>query len=111
MFLQLSFPVLQNIGTEKNPCGHWYVLSVNFEAKRFEILDSLRGEDDEELIKHANRLVDAIKVMYKVNYSQSKKQIDEYELMYIPVPKQGPTLVLFTSLCFIFSFSYLICFQ
>ncbi|KAM0906696.1 hypothetical protein ACQ4PT_016611 [Festuca glaucescens] len=89
---KLSFPVLQNIGTDKDPFGHWFVLSLNFEATRFEILDSLRGEDDEEMIKYANRLVDAIKIMYKVNYSESRKQIDEYELVYIPVPKQGPIL-------------------
>ena len=50
------------------------MLSVNFDAKRFEILYSLRGEDDEEMIKHANLLVDAIKIMYRVNYSQSRKQ-------------------------------------
>ncbi|KAM0825630.1 hypothetical protein ACQ4PT_069427 [Festuca glaucescens] len=89
---KLSFPVLQNIGIEKDQCEHWFVLSLNFESKRFEILDSLRGEDDKEMNKHANRLVDAIKIMYKVNYSQSRKQIDDYELMYIPVPKQGPIL-------------------
>ncbi|KAM0874591.1 hypothetical protein ACQ4PT_037302 [Festuca glaucescens] len=88
----LSFPILQNIGTDKDPFGHWFVLSLNFVAKSFEILNSLRGEDDEEMIKYDNRLVDAIKIMYKVNYSESRKQIDEYELMYIPVPKQGPTL-------------------
>ncbi|KAM0841119.1 hypothetical protein ACQ4PT_059224 [Festuca glaucescens] len=79
--IQLSFPVLQNIGTDKDPFGHWFVLSLNFEAKRFEILDSLRGEDDEEMVNYANRLVDAIKIMYKVNYSESRKQIDEYELI------------------------------
>ena len=32
--LQLSFPVLQNLGTlRKKPIGHWYMLSVNFAAK------------------------------------------------------------------------------
>ncbi|KAM0825095.1 hypothetical protein ACQ4PT_069768 [Festuca glaucescens] len=51
---KLSFLVLQNIGTDKDPFGHWFVLSLNFVAKRFEILDSLRGEDDEEMIKYAN---------------------------------------------------------
>ncbi|KAM0851177.1 hypothetical protein ACQ4PT_052596 [Festuca glaucescens] len=29
----LSFPVLHNIGTVKDPIGHWYVLSLNFDAK------------------------------------------------------------------------------
>ena len=97
----LSFLVLQNIRTAKDPSGHWFVLSVSFDAKRFEILYPLRGEDGEEMIKHANILVDAFKIMYRVNYSQSRKQIDGYELMYITVRKQGPTLILFTSLSFI----------
>ncbi|KAM0858418.1 hypothetical protein ACQ4PT_047846 [Festuca glaucescens] len=43
-------PYATNIGTDKDPFGHWFVLSLNFKAKRFEILDSLRGEDDEEMI-------------------------------------------------------------
>ena len=64
------------------------MLSINMDAKRFEILDSLRDENDEEMIEHATRLVDAIKAMYLVNYKDSKKQIQDFELVYIPVPKQ-----------------------
>ena len=85
--------------------GHWYVLTVNFPAKRFEVLDSLRGDSDPGLIEHANRLVDAIKTMYRVNYSDSRRNIDTYELMYIPVPKQIGTLVLDS--CFLICFSVL----
>ncbi|KAM0895067.1 hypothetical protein ACQ4PT_024057 [Festuca glaucescens] len=87
----LSFPVLQTLGVPrkgKKPIGHWYVLSLNMGAKRFEILDSIRGEDDMDKIEHANKLVEAIKTMYKINYSDSYRQIDDFELMYIPVPKQ-----------------------
>lgn len=73
--------------------GHWYVLSVNMPAKRFEILDSLRGDSNSEMIEHANRLVEAIKTMYMVNYSDSRKQIASWELMYIPIPKQCGRLV------------------
>ena len=94
--LQLSFPVLQNLGTlRKKPIGHWYMLSVNFAAKRFEVLDSLRGDDDVGLIEHASKLIDAIKEMYRINYSDSRRQIDDFELMYIPVPKQTNGLVFF----------------
>jgi hypothetical protein len=57
-------------------------------AKRFEILDSLRGESNVEMIEHADRLVDAIKRMYMVNYSDSRRQIANFELMCVPVPKQ-----------------------
>ncbi|KAM0847602.1 hypothetical protein ACQ4PT_054908 [Festuca glaucescens] len=31
---RIGFPVLQNIGTAKDPLGHWYVMSLNFDAKR-----------------------------------------------------------------------------
>jgi hypothetical protein len=85
----LSFAVLQNLGTEKKPCGHWYSLFLNFEKKRFEVLDSVRGPDDESLITHSSNLVDAIKCMYRVNYSSSSKQIDDYELVFIDAPKQN----------------------
>ncbi|KAM0904107.1 hypothetical protein ACQ4PT_018221 [Festuca glaucescens] len=87
----ISFPVLQTLGVSrkgKKPIGHWYVLSLNMGAKRFEILDSLCGEDDMDMIEHANKLVEAIKTMYKINYSDSYRQVDDFELMYIPVPKQ-----------------------
>ena len=72
-FCQLCFNVIQKLGTAKKSPSHWYVLSLNMDAKRFEILDSLRGENDEEMIKHATGLVDAIKAMYLVNYKDSKK--------------------------------------
>ena len=87
------------------------MVSVNLPAKRFEILDSLRGEANVEMINHANKLVDAIKRMYKVNYSDSRRQIDDWELMYIPGPKQNNGLVffhcfgLFISVIFTYQFS------
>ncbi|KAM0825705.1 hypothetical protein ACQ4PT_069377 [Festuca glaucescens] len=85
----LSFVVLQNLGTKKHPDGHWYVVSLNLDGKRFEVLDSVRDNEDETLIKHATLVFDAIKGMYKINYSNSSKQIEDYELVYIDVPKQN----------------------
>ena len=71
------------------------MLSENLPAKRFEILDSLRGDANVEMIDHAEKLVGAIKRMYLVNYSDSRRQIQNFELMYIPVPKQTNGLVFF----------------
>jgi hypothetical protein len=87
---------LQILGIIEQPFGHWYMLSINMVAKRFEILDSLRGSLNEEMIDHASQLVEAIKTMYHVNYSDSHRQIDEYELMYVPVPRQTTGLVGFS---------------
>jgi hypothetical protein len=72
------------------------MLSVNMVAKRFEILVSLRGPTNEEMIDHASHLVEAIKTAYRVKYSSSHRQIDEYELLYVPVPRQTTGLVGFS---------------
>jgi hypothetical protein len=62
-------------------------------AKRFKILNSLHGLMNEEMIKHASELVEAIKIAYHVNYSDSHRQINDYELMYVLVPRQTTGLV------------------
>jgi hypothetical protein len=72
------------------------MLLVNMVAKRFEILDSLHGLTNEDMIDHASQLVEAIKTAYRVNYSGSHRQIDQYELMYVPVPRQTTGLVGFS---------------
>ena len=83
--------MLQDLGTAEEPQGHWYTLGLNFKAMIFEVLDSCRGSDDVSLIQHASFLVDAIKTAYKFNYSTSARQIDDYQLQYIDVPKQKNT--------------------
>jgi hypothetical protein len=57
------------------------MVSVNMVTKRFKILDSLRGSTNEEMIVHASQLVESINTAYRVNYSDSHRQIDDYELM------------------------------
>jgi len=105
-FLQLSFPVLQELGTKKCSMGHWYMISLNMPVKGFEILDSLHGPTNLDMIEHANQLVDAIKTMYRVNYSDSRRQIDDFELEYVPVPKQETgSVLLFCNLFSICHFS------
>ncbi|KAE8799390.1 hypothetical protein D1007_25156 [Hordeum vulgare] len=84
---QLLFPVLQKLGPGPDD-GHWYVLSLNLKAKRFEVLDSLREEDSPSLLEHATRYMNAIKKAWLISYKDSHKQIQDYELVYIDVLKQ-----------------------
>ncbi|XBI16120.1 hypothetical protein VPH35_058435 [Triticum aestivum] len=83
----LLFPALQKLGPGPDD-GHWYVLSLNLKAKRFEVLDSLREEDSPSLIEHATRYMNAIKKAWLISYKYSHKQIQDYELVYIDVFKQ-----------------------
>ena len=81
--------------------GHWYVLSLNLKAKRFEVLDSLREEDSPSLLEHATRYMNAIKKAWLISYKDSHKQIQDYELVYIDVLKQENGLVVYSCLFFI----------
>ena len=98
-FLQLLFPALQKLGRGPDD-GHWYVLSLNLRAKRFEVLDSLREQDSPSLLEHATRYMNAIKKAWLINYKDSHKQIQDYELVYIDVLKQDNGLVVDYSLSF-----------
>ena len=73
--------------------GHWYVLSLNLRAKRFEVLDSLRDQYSPSLLEHATRYMNAIKKAWLINYKDSHKQIEDYELVYIDVLKHENGLV------------------
>ena len=75
--------------------GHWYVLSLNLKAKKFEVLDSLREEDSPSLLEHATRYMNAIKMAWLISYKDSHKQIQDYELVYIDVLKQENGLVVY----------------
>jgi hypothetical protein len=66
-------------------------------AERFKVLDSLCGPMNDQMIEHASQLVEAIKTAYHVNYSDSHRQIVDYELMYVPIPKQSNGLVGFST--------------
>lgn len=85
----LSFPVLQESSQGSKEGNHWYVLSLNFEAGRFEALDSLRGGDSESLKDHASTLMNHIKAVWEIYYSSSKVQIRDFNLKIINVPNQA----------------------
>jgi hypothetical protein len=62
---------------------------MNFQAERFEALDSMRGEGDEALISHANALISRIKALWNIHYITSKVQIQNWDLKIINVPIQA----------------------
>jgi hypothetical protein len=83
---------------------------VNMVAKWFKILDSLHGPMNEEMIEHASQLVEATKIVYHVNYSDSHRHITDYELMYVPIPKQTTGLVGFSFSLLMHQLSYVVIF-
>uniref|UniRef100_A0ACD5XIA5 Uncharacterized protein n=1 Tax=Avena sativa TaxID=4498 RepID=A0ACD5XIA5_AVESA len=85
---QISFPVLEEVSRGTKEGNHWYCLSMNFQAERFEALDSMRGEGSESLTKHANALISKIKALWQIHYATSKVQIQDWELTIINVPVQ-----------------------
>ncbi|KAM0833477.1 hypothetical protein ACQ4PT_064234 [Festuca glaucescens] len=85
---QVTFVVFQEISRGNKEGNHWYSLSLNIQAGRFEVLDSMRGESSESLMNHASNLVSRIKSIWKVHYSTSKIQIENWEIKVIDVPIQ-----------------------
>uniref|UniRef100_I1Q175 Ubiquitin-like protease family profile domain-containing protein n=1 Tax=Oryza glaberrima TaxID=4538 RepID=I1Q175_ORYGL len=58
------FPILQKLGNGNDKAGHYFMVCLNLKAERFEVYDSLRGEDDEELISASHLVVASIKTMW-----------------------------------------------
>uniref|UniRef100_A0A0E0KNE3 Ubiquitin-like protease family profile domain-containing protein n=1 Tax=Oryza punctata TaxID=4537 RepID=A0A0E0KNE3_ORYPU len=83
------FPILQELGNGNDKAGHYFVVCLNLKAERFEVYDSLRGEDDKELISATNLVVASIKTIWdRVYMRSSKKTIQNYPLIFIDGPKQ-----------------------
>uniref|UniRef100_A0A0E0LY82 Ubiquitin-like protease family profile domain-containing protein n=1 Tax=Oryza punctata TaxID=4537 RepID=A0A0E0LY82_ORYPU len=83
------FPILQELCNGNDKAGHYFVVCLNLKAERFEVYDSLRGEDDEELISATSLVVASIKTMWdRVYMRSSKKTIQNYPLIFIDGPKQ-----------------------
>ncbi|KAF2944101.1 hypothetical protein DAI22_02g115500 [Oryza sativa Japonica Group] len=58
------FPILQELGNGNDKASHYFVVCLNLKAERFEVYDSLRGEDDEALISASHLVVASIKTMW-----------------------------------------------
>jgi hypothetical protein len=59
--IQVTFVVFEEISRGNKEGNHWYSLSLNIQAGRFEVLDSMRGESSESLMNHSSNLVSRIK--------------------------------------------------
>ena len=82
-------PVMQKLGNGKDDPCHWYAMCLNLKAQRFEVLDSMRGEESKDLMEHAGVLMNNIKASWLVNYGGSKHHIEHFKLKCINVPKQS----------------------
>ncbi|EEC80321.1 hypothetical protein OsI_22364 [Oryza sativa Indica Group] len=95
------FPILQELGNGNDKAGHYFMVCLNLKAERFEVYDSLRGEDDEALISASHVVVASIKTMWDRFYMRSsKKTIQNYPLIFIDGPKQDNIQ---TYPCFVFA--------
>lgn len=80
---------MENFGTKPDDPHHWYVVGINMVAKRFEVLDSLRGPNSPSLIRHSGRVINKLKEAWDVFYENAKNKIEAFETRIIEVPLQG----------------------
>ncbi|CAL5065983.1 unnamed protein product [Urochloa decumbens] len=78
-----------NVSTELK---HWFVIVLNFKAQRFELMDSLRGEQDKNLLETSNKIISNIKILWKQHHAKSKIDISQFKSLYIDAPKQESTV-------------------
>jgi hypothetical protein len=83
--MQVMFPVFQIL---ENNIDHYFLLTLNIRNERFEVLDSMRSLEDLNLRNCCNKLIEAIKKLWSIHYQDSNKQIEDYQLVEISVPKQ-----------------------
>src|SRR3954470_18329597 len=90
--IQITFPVLQNLSSSSTKfTGHYYVINMNLMAERFEVLDSSRNGGDMDLVQDCAKIIGSIKHMWSTNYKESKIKIQNYNKVFIDVPKQTTT--------------------
>ncbi|CAN6373226.1 unnamed protein product, partial [Urochloa humidicola] len=75
----IFFPVLQI--KESDQLRHWFLITINLKAGRFEVMDSIRGEDDEDLLEVSNKIIFSIKKLWKQHNYKSKVDLTDYELL------------------------------
>ena len=68
--------------------GHYFFIVLNLHNKRFELLNSMRSLGDANLAACCDKILAAVKSLWKDYYNTSNHQIDSYEIVDIGVPKQ-----------------------
>lgn len=61
---------------------------LNLREERFEVLDSMRSLNDNNLRSCCDKIISGIKQCWKTHYAASNKVIDNYDLIDIQVPQQ-----------------------
>jgi len=80
--------VLQRLVPSDIHSGHYFLIVLNLRNNRFEVLDSMRTLENEALAQCCNTITSGIKQLWKIYYAQTTEQIENYETVQIPVPKQ-----------------------
>ena len=84
------FPMFQLLAPD-NPhdkCGHHYAISLDLKNQRFEVLDSIRSRDDDDLTTHAEFFINNLKEIWNRHYENSKVQISHFPIEYVMTEKQ-----------------------
>ncbi|CAL5095005.1 unnamed protein product [Urochloa decumbens] len=81
----IFFPVLEAI---PNKPSHWFLIVLNLKASRFEVMDSIRGENDKVLLQNSEKIITTIKSLWKKYHAKSSIDISDFKLLYIDAPKQ-----------------------
>ena len=84
------FPVLKELRNNNldTSVGHYFLLVLNLREERFEVLDSMRSLNDNNLRSCCDKIISGIKQCWKTHYAASNKVIDNYDLIDIQVPQQ-----------------------
>ena len=64
-------------------CGHHYAIFLDLKNQRFEVLDSIRLGDDEDLTTHAEFFINNLKETWNRHYENSKVQIIHFPIEYV----------------------------
>ncbi|KAF7053680.1 hypothetical protein CFC21_061539 [Triticum aestivum] len=84
------FPMFQLLGPD-NPddkCGHHYAICLDLKNQSFEVLDSIRLGDDEDLTTHVEFFINNLKETWNRHYENSKVQISHFPIEYVTAEKQ-----------------------
>ncbi|XBJ09616.1 hypothetical protein VPH35_014659 [Triticum aestivum] len=85
------FPMFQELAPDNrdDKCGHHYAICIDMKNQRFEVLDSICSEDDEDLTTHAEFFINNLKETWNRYYENSKVQISHFPIEYVMTSKQG----------------------
>ncbi|KAF7042936.1 hypothetical protein CFC21_052411 [Triticum aestivum] len=70
-------------------CGHHYAIFLDLKNQRFEVLSSMRSEDDADHTTHTEFFIENLKETWNRHYENSRVQIGHFPIDYVATTKQG----------------------